>query len=189
MPRCGNCSQTHPTASDVRACYVAAHRIAGDAASGEQTKLALAEPEPDLDEPAPIEFPEGYFTVVFEEHRRLSDGDSIAVHHRTFRVQRQPEDDSFMPGKAIVAFLSGPDNTANYTSFAHIGEAGELRIWKRFRDDSELAKAAQALLDRDPDSSREAYAIESGRCSRCHRVLTVPESVERGMGPVCAEAV
>lgn len=183
MPRCGNCKDDHPTASDVRACYIDAGRIAGNAANGEQTKLALTEPAP---APEPVEFPEGYFTVVIEEHRRLSDGDSIAVTHQTFRVQRQPEDDSFMPGKVIVAFLSGPDNTANYTSFAHIGEGGELCIWKRFRDDYYLTTVARVLLDRDPDSSREAYAIESGRCSLCHRLLTDPDSIERGMGPVCA---
>jgi hypothetical protein len=34
-------------------------------------------------------------------------------------------------------------------------------------------------------AAREAYAMRSGRCSRCNRDLTVPASLFAGMGSEC----
>ena len=41
--------------------------------------------------------------------------------------------------------------------------------------------------DLDQLRGRERYAMLSGRCSRCGATLTVPASLYRGMGPVCAQ--
>ncbi len=34
-----------------------------------------------------------------------------------------------------------------------------------------------------------ASSEKSGRCERCHRKLKDPESVKRGLGPICAKKV
>jgi Family of unknown function (DUF6011) len=39
----------------------------------------------------------------------------------------------------------------------------------------------------DPASAAIAYGKRWGKCSICNRDLTDPESIERGIGPVCAE--
>lgn len=39
----------------------------------------------------------------------------------------------------------------------------------------------------DPESAAVAYGRRYGRCSICGRELTVNESIDRAMGPVCAE--
>lgn len=39
----------------------------------------------------------------------------------------------------------------------------------------------------DPKKTAEAYGIASGKCCLCNRTLTDPESIARGIGPICAE--
>lgn len=48
----------------------------------------------------------------------------------------------------------------------------------------------QAILDAiavDPKAAMARYGHEIGRCGICGRTLTDPESIENGIGPVCAE--
>lgn len=39
----------------------------------------------------------------------------------------------------------------------------------------------------DPKAAAEAYGIETGTCCICNATLTNKESIERGIGPICAE--
>lgn len=39
----------------------------------------------------------------------------------------------------------------------------------------------------DPEKALAAYGHEIGRCGICHRTLTDPESIARGIGPICLE--
>ncbi len=67
--------------------------------------------------------------------------------------------------------------------FGHF--AGQnVRIWKRYKDDGVLAQAVKVLVA-DPKAAALAYARISGNCSVCGRTLTVPESIDRGIGPIC----
>jgi hypothetical protein len=95
-------------------------------------------------------------------------------------------------GQTVLSFLSGSDNEVNYTGFAFLTDAG-LKVWKRFREESRPIAAAQFLLTGNVDEAHEwflnlaeAFALESGNCMRCGRKLTVPASLHRGLGPVCA---
>lgn len=44
-----------------------------------------------------------------------------------------------------------------------------------------------AELVSDPKAAIEAYGHETGICAICGLTLTNPESIERGIGPICAE--
>lgn len=46
----------------------------------------------------------------------------------------------------------------------------------------------QAILDivADPEAAAVAHGVATGSCSCCNRELTNPESIERGIGPICA---
>lgn len=104
--------------------------------------------------------------------------------HRTIRVE--PASPDFCGGDKILTFLYGRDNTGDYRPFAHVTPAGTIRIWKRFHNDGVLAKAV-ALLAADALNAAQTYGLRSGRCFRCRRLLTHPDSIRRGMGPACAE--
>lgn len=99
--------------------------------------------------------------------------------HRTFRLRTQASDDDFMPGVQIIQYLSGQDNTHDYTSFGHV-KGGHLYVWKRHQANEVLVADAKVFIAR-PDQAEPAVA-----CFRCRRTLTVPASVHNGMGPECA---
>lgn len=55
------------------------------------------------------------------------------------------------------------------------------------RDCSE--ETQERVLDSlaDPLAAAVAYGKKFGRCAVCDRELSNPESVERGIGPICAD--
>lgn len=104
--------------------------------------------------------------------------------HVTLRVWRQGEDKSFAPGEYLIEHLVGPDNTDDYQGFAFLKPGGRVVVWKRHRPspgkgEAEYVKAAR-LLAKDPDAW-----LTAKNCRVCNRLLTTPESIEAGIGPVC----
>lgn len=131
--------------------------------------------------------------VIPVSSRRIQDGIYTIVfgdgHHRTLRFQKKTR--SNLAGKTIVSYLSGSDNERHYTACAFYDqENGRCSIWGRFRIrgtealGEEILSAVGVIL-RDPQGAMEAYALRSGRCARCNKVLTVPASIHRGIGPDC----
>lgn len=51
--------------------------------------------------------------------------------------------------------------------------------------DAELVKSLE-LVSKDPLSAAQLYAQETGNCACCGKELTVRESIDRGIGPICA---
>jgi len=119
-------------------------------------------------------------------------------HHRTFRVRTIDADgDSPLAGRRVVELLTGPDNTADYQGFAFVGPVdGRVSVWRRYRGvgrDKATGRPVRtdwekfgAMLERPGEFERRGlrYVIE-GRCRRCNRVLSTPESCRTGLGPVC----
>ncbi len=67
---------------------------------------------------------------------------------------------------------------------------GKITEENRFITSRECDAATEAEVIRvatDPKAAAEAHGHEYGYCSCCGRELTNPESVARGIGPVCAE--
>lgn len=46
---------------------------------------------------------------------------------------------------------------------------------------------ALLLIEQDPEAAAVLHGKASGRCAVCSRDLTDPESIARGIGPICAE--
>jgi Family of unknown function (DUF6011) len=120
----------------------------------------------------------------------------------TYRVNQAKDDaqqtmflpNALRPPRYFVALLSGPDNTADYTYLGMIeGTAVRptFRLTRASRMTSEslpvkaisytVAHLAQGTVPEQLEIWHE------GRCGRCGRMLTVPESVAAGIGPECAE--
>lgn len=89
----------------------------------------------------------------------------------------------------FVALLTGPDNTGDYSYLGILREnAFQLTRASKMNDASLPVRAFRWVWDA---LAKGAYPgnVEiwhEGRCGRCGRTLTVPESVERGIGPDCA---
>lgn len=121
----------------------------------------------------------------------------------TYRVNRAEEDQqqTMFQGRArgprwFCALLSGPDNTADYTYLGMIEgnlEHPTFRLTKKSKMTSESAPVraiSYAIANLAKNAIPDQLEIwHEGRCGRCGRTLTVPESIAAGLGPECASRV
>lgn len=114
--------------------------------------------------------------------------------HYTFKVQFKKGNDEW-PDTYFVKLLTGPDNTKDFTYFGMLNaDTGEVRITAKspYKDDSIVVQLVRRVMQRVWENSLEGMEKagfqlhHEGRCGRCGRVLTVPESVKTGIGPECA---
>lgn len=115
--------------------------------------------------------------------------------HHTYRVQKVEASDRW-PEAYFVKLLTGPDNRADYTYLGKLDpHTSEVRPTGRstFRPDSFPVRLLSRVLARVWGDDHAAYeqhgyaTHHEGRCGRCGRALTVPESIESGIGPECAK--
>lgn len=103
----------------------------------------------------------------------------------TFRV-RQPKPDA----PHFVGVLTGPDNESSYTFLGTLFADGTYRHGRKssIGADAPSAKAATWFFNNLGNAAAMAKCkvYHEGRCCRCGRKLTVPSSVESGIGPECA---
>jgi hypothetical protein len=112
-------------------------------------------------------------------------------NHRTFKIKTQPKDSSFAPGSRIVSMLIGPDNQGDYHQFGFVNDDGSVVVWRSKRGSygrqSEWDKLGRMLSDLDRYSAKHGLQVMwSATCRKCNRELTTPESIQSGIGPVCA---
>lgn len=108
--------------------------------------------------------------------------------HRTFRIRTQKPDDKFAPGERILSLLVGPDNTRDYLQIAFVKDDGRINLWGKYRTE-QYQRLIRVLQNPDHYRNLGCRYHYDGRCRRCNRTLTTPESVRSGLGPVCAGRV
>jgi hypothetical protein len=104
-------------------------------------------------------------------------------------------EDKYHHSKGVLALLVGPDNQLSYKKFGTLTASGKgVRRFGNARVSDRTVAALQFLLTGGVDTAREkflelaeAHAFSSGNCLACLKLLTVPASVHRGLGPVCAK--
>lgn len=107
--------------------------------------------------------------------------------HRTIRLQTLKEADK---GNGIIqwlAYLNGPDNTGDYLTIGFV-RGNEVALFKKNVGKYADIVAATRYVIRNVDRLGEFgknFAAKSGNCFKCNRVLTDPESIQSGQGPVC----
>ena len=97
--------------------------------------------------------------------------------------------------KVIIRLLSGSDNVHAYTYLCTIKMVSGIP--QIFRENSKISATAMSFMAFDMVFYKlllkqwiEGLEIwHEGRCGRCGRKLTVPESIETGYGPECAGRV
>jgi Family of unknown function (DUF6011) len=66
-------------------------------------------------------------------------------------------------------------------------DGGSLTLWARPGVNQAGLIEALRAIEADPEAAAVLHGRASGRCSVCSRDLTDPESIARGIGPICAE--
>jgi hypothetical protein len=115
--------------------------------------------------------------------------------HYTYRIKSSKPNDRYPNPTWFVQLLTGPDNTKDYSYLGILDpNTGTVRTTakSKFNSDSYPVRLVSRVIDRvwanDVQSIFNAgFALHhEGRCGRCGRKLTVPESVKSGIGPECA---
>lgn len=93
----------------------------------------------------------------------------------------------------FLSVLTGPDNDRDYgyVGYYRGGDTRFRRTAKSRLSENAPAVSAWRWFERLMEGDRLSPDLEvfhDGRCGRCRRKLTVPESVQRGLGPHCAAA-
>jgi Family of unknown function (DUF6011) len=116
--------------------------------------------------------------------------------HYTFKVNKSKDDpDSDRMPVHFVALLTGPDNDVDYSYLGLYDSTKLIRMTKASKMDEgstpvKVFRWAMRKVRDDKAGARlpEGYTIRhAGRCCRCGRTLTTPESVDSGIGPECAQ--
>jgi hypothetical protein len=109
--------------------------------------------------------------------------------HRTVRLQTVKEDGNTV--KQWLAYLNGSDNTGDYLTIGFV-IGNEVKLFKKNEGKyTDIVAAARYLIKngtKAPEYGKN-YALRSGRCARCNKMLTVPLSITNGYGPKCSEAM
>ena len=109
----------------------------------------------------------------------------------TYHVEIKEEENK--PPVWFVRLLTGSDNTSDYTYIGYFTEQNGFRTSKATPDSLRNSKAVKAIqwmlekLQKGATFTGKVAMYHMGRCGRCGRPLTVPESIEAGIGPDCAE--
>lgn len=103
----------------------------------------------------------------------------------TFKVRKNKKG-----GVYFVEVLHGPCNESDYgyLGYVHKNNLSKIQAGKKGRPEAVSFKAFNWLihnLDRGVLHDTVDF-YHSGKCGKCGRTLTVPESIETGLGPVCA---
>jgi len=110
----------------------------------------------------------------------------------TYKVTFKRDADGNKITPMFVSVLTGPDNTGSYSILGTVFDDGNY-VWNRnksrIKRDAMSNKAFAWLWARINGGHALPDTVEfwhEGRCCVCARKLTVPESIESGIGPICA---
>lgn len=113
----------------------------------------------------------------------------------TYRlVYRAASDDGKWPECVFAGLLTGPDNRDDYTYLGVVDlQAGTVRLTRasKYAETSWPVLLLRRVLLAYAQGRQQAIADagwsvrHEGYCGVCGRALTVPESIERGIGPEC----
>lgn len=164
MITCGKCKKGHGSVAEVRACYAYGDPEVTDLVANIMAPEAKASVQP------------GYYTVGNDEGR--------------ITVRLVPHWEKSEASKTLVlGYLRGSDNTSDYTQVAFVKRDGKVIFWKKYRGTPVEARLTWAmdLVKNDAKAGTDEYVKHSGNCWKCGRLLTTPESIDAGIGPVCAK--
>ena len=122
---------------------------------------------------------------------------AATLRHLTFKISKLKKE-SQHPTELpyFVRVLTGADNTSAYTFLGTFWYKENVFKWHhgkelRISKDAISAKTFPWFLRHLQHDNLPAVleVFHEGVCGKCGRKLTVPESIERGIGPTCAGGI
>lgn len=123
-----------------------------------------------------------YFTLVSQKT-------GTRYTYRISRAYDEVDGEKQYKNLWFVSLLTGPDNWANYSYIGLCGDGKSFRLTGKSKLPLESPPVAgfqytlRHLLESGSTPGVEIW--HAGKCGRCGRMLTVPESIACGFGPEC----
>jgi hypothetical protein len=123
--------------------------------------------------------------AIFTLHSKNTD------RHFTYKIKRSKDKEELY----FIYLLRGPDNTTDYTyigcyytdnNYFHVANdwrCQNVRNWPR------SMQALKYFLDNIDNLNPLCEVFHEGKCCRCGRRLTTPESIKKGVGPECMRRI
>lgn len=140
------------------------------------------------------------FCLAGEATFTVSNG---ADKHFTFHIFKKEAEGKFTKSVWFIKVLRGPDNINSYAYMGMLelpvdGNINEPKIKltakTKFGANSAALKVARWALRTIWQVKQGRYQMPAGysikhigKCGRCGHPLTTPESIDTGLGPICAE--
>lgn len=203
----------HPSAADVRNCYAGRYRSAETRAVESGYRSAMADPAASFARDFP-ELVEGHVMTDAEETRELqrrdredeeraqaskATRDAVSLEDPWAAVNALREKLPALPKMhyaiEVLDFEVGPEPVWKFYRVDKPTRgrwAGKTFVSAQASDDYWPVKRPAALVTiltaiaANPEKAAADYGHQIGRCGVCSRTLTDPESIARGIGPVCA---
>ena len=105
--------------------------------------------------------------------------------HYTFKILHKKNNPFF------VSLLTGPNNTSDFTYlgvYVPQNKTVVLTTKSKFKENTTPVKVIRWAIKKiaSGDPVPKGYTIlHEGKCCKCGRSLTTPESIENGIGPEC----
>lgn len=117
---------------------------------------------------------DGYYTVVY-----------AGGAYRTLRFKTTKKGP--YRGRIVLSFKE----MGEYVGCGNVNPDGSVYFWRKFAaaNNQDRLTRIRSAVHRIIESPREfqlSYAMKEGNCARCGRKLTVPASINNGLGPECA---
>lgn len=128
----------------------------------------------------------------FEGGRALFTVSNNKGDHYTFRITKPKRDEKGNP-PYFISMLTGPDNTSDYNYLGlYIPQYNNVKLTSKskFTAESTPVKVLNWAFKMVAEGRElpPGYSIlHEGKCCRCGRTLTTPESINNGIGPECAK--
>jgi hypothetical protein len=110
----------------------------------------------------------------------------------TYRMRANANPRSSEAPTHFVDLLTGPDNGASYKWVGMVYARARLVLPSTSWISREAPSMRALFWTWDHRANPEAAGVtvrHAGRCCRCGRTLTTPESIDRGIGPECATKI
>ena len=107
--------------------------------------------------------------------------------HFTYKVKQSKNQEHLY----FIHLLSGPDNEDDYQYIGcYYSDTCYFHPAKAWKDKTQMAwpaslRAISFFFDNLYNIPTNLHVYHEGRCGRCGRKLTTPESILRGLGPEC----
>ena len=111
----------------------------------------------------------------------------VTEQHFTYKVKRYKDTDNLY----LITLLSGPNNDEDYQYVGcYYSDTKYFHAASPWKDRAKMAwpkslRAISFFFDKLYNIPDNLHVFHEGRCGRCGRKLTTPESILRGFGPEC----